>query len=74
LQKNNGFLNFKYKSDFYSGLGIGKTVADIVNYGQINYDFVVILNNPTFYQANKDKSDAAYILSKCKANICVTQS
>jgi len=75
VAKNNNFANFNYKSDYYSGgTALGKTITDHVNFGQTNYDFVVVLNNPNSYQINKEKSDVAYIISKCKANICVAQS
>lgn len=48
-----------------------KIVNRIVNFGEVNYDFVVLFNSRDKYSVEQNSSDNAQILLAAKANICV---
>jgi len=68
--KSNEIQNYSYESKKYE-TNASSIVNKIVNFGDINYDFVVIFNNKQKYQAESNTSDNTQILLKSKANICV---
>jgi hypothetical protein len=64
--EKNKMNNFHYNKASRTKMGIKKDVIQVVNYGKINYDFVVFYNIPSKYKINSENMD---IIKFCKANI-----
>ncbi len=67
-----GIKNFQYEQNVYEQVA-SKIVTSKVNYGDINFDFVVIYNNSSDYRNEKDQSDIGNIVKNCAASICIYQ-
>jgi hypothetical protein len=65
-----GIFNINYEVIEYDK-NPSKTITDKINFGEINYDFLVFYNNLTKYTSEKELSESYKLLYKTNTNICI---
>lgn len=68
--QDNNIKNFAYECSTYNKIA-SNLIQSKVNYGTINYDFVVLFNNRDKHIMEGNNSDVTNIVKQCKACICI---
>lgn len=64
------FKNIFYENFTYETVSYAKETVEKINFGNIDYNFVVFYNNSEKYRAVGEKSDSFLYLMKCKSSLC----
>jgi hypothetical protein len=69
VMEKQGFSNFVYESMGYKQLPCD-IVTNMINFGKVKFDFVVIFNGQEKYRIEKEENDSYKIIKNSLCNVC----